>query len=173
MLYVRKFSKLTSLEKIKTLSNAFEIDSDFLHQELRTSSNTLSFWECENMDCLEDTIKTILLSMTSIETSQFIIIDESILKDHKIEIDRTSLGKTGYKDHAHLHVDLCNLTYSKIGDIIKILKSVATHKDNTPKYEKNKVKDIIRQLYNDNLIDLEATNDHLRKDITKYYSKST
>ena len=168
MYYVRKFSKPTSVNKLRALSDVNDLESDFLSQELRTSGNTLSFWKCEGPEQLEDTVNTILLSTNKIETSQFIMIDESYLTESRIEIDHTKPGKTGYKNHADLHVDFCCLTYQKIGEIVGILKKVAASEDKMPKYERGKIKEILCRLHKDGLIDLDNTDEHLRSDIIKY-----
>lgn len=91
MFYVRKLSKKSNLYKIRDVSLE-KVEADVLKQELGTSRNTLSFWKCDDMSHLADTMKAIILSTTSIETSQFIIVDDELLNKYEISIDETELG---------------------------------------------------------------------------------
>ena len=79
MYYLRKLSKRTSLSKIKGVEDVYEIGADLLKQELSTTKNTLSFWKCIDLGNKKETMKAILLSTTSIEASQFIIVDDKLL----------------------------------------------------------------------------------------------
>lgn len=169
MYYIRKLSKRSTISKIKNTTDVYEIGSDLLKQELPTTNNTLSFWKCSDLDNTKDTIKAILLSTTSIETSQFIIINDILLSNYEIDINDDELGDTGYKDHANLHVNFCSLTYKKIGSILKLFKEVSCDSSLTPILEKNEVKKYIKEVIDDNMLDKEKTRTELLKDIEKYF----
>ena len=97
MFYVRKLSKKSNLFKIKSSTSINSLDADILKQELGTTRNTLSFWKSDDLLNLKNAMKAILLSTTSIETSQFIVINDEILDNYGIERDYTEKGITGYK----------------------------------------------------------------------------
>ena len=155
MFYIRKLSKKSNLYKIKSSETPATIAADVLKQELGTSGNTLSFWKCDNLETTRDAIKAILLSTTSIETSQFIIVDDELLNKYQIEIDDTNEGITGYKGFENLHVDFCNLTYEKIGFILSMIKEIAEEEKRTPELKKDEVKRYIIEVKEAGLLNLE------------------
>ncbi len=53
MFYIRKLSKPSNLQKVKSISNPAIIPADFIGQEMRTAQNTLSVWRCESLDQVE------------------------------------------------------------------------------------------------------------------------
>ncbi|MEE0007122.1 MAG: hypothetical protein U0J00_00610 [Ruminococcus bromii] len=172
MYYLRKLSKRTSLSKIKGVEDVYEIGADLLKQELSTTKNTLSFWKCIDLGNQKETMKAILLSTTSIEASQFIIVDDKLLGKYNIDIDDTEVGCTGYKDHTDLHVNFCNITYNKIGKILQLYKEISSNVQLTPVLEKKEVKKYIMEVINDNMLDREKTRQELLNDINKYLLSS-
>lgn len=167
MYYIRKI-KNSNLYKIKDCDTCDLIAADVLKQEYATISNTLSFWKCTSLDAMEDTIKAILLSTTAIETTQFIIINDEQLNKFQIDTDNSEPGKTGYLGFENLHVNLCNLTYGKIGALLNIYKENAIHAELVPKLQKQDVKKYIAEVKQKGLINKELTNPDLLKDINKY-----
>lgn len=168
MFYIRKLSKKSNLFKIKSSETSATIAADVLKQELGTSGNTLSFWKCDNLETTRDAIKAILLSTTSIETSQFIIVDDELLNKYQIEIDDTNEGITGYKGFENLHVDFCNLTYEKIGFILNMIKEIAEEEKRTPELKKDEVKRYIIEVKEAGLLNLDNLRPELRLAINKY-----
>ncbi|MCI8634197.1 MAG: hypothetical protein HFJ05_01175 [Eubacterium sp.] len=168
MFYIRKLSKRSNLFKIKSTETSAAIAADVLKQELGTSGNTLLFWKCDSLDTTKDAIKAILLSTTSIETSQFIIVDDELLEKYQIETDDTNEGITGYKGFENLHVDFCNLTYEKIGFILNMIKEIAEEEKRTPELKKDEVKRYIIEVKEAGLLNQENLRPELRSAINKY-----
>lgn len=167
MYYVRKI-KNSNLFKIKDCNSCDLIAADVLRQECSTTSNMLSFWKCDTLDDINDTLKAILLSTTSIETTQFIIVDDEQLNKYQIETDDSEPGKTGYCGFENLHINFCNLTYGKIGALLSIYQESSTRSELVPKLQKAEVKKYISEVKQAGLINEEMTNSDLLKDITKY-----
>ena len=168
MYYIRKLSKLSTLAKIKNTENINDVPADLLKQELITTANTLSFWKCDSLTDTRDAIKAILLSTTGIEKSQFIILDDEMLDEIGVRRDNSQKGKTGYLGFEDLHVNFCELTYGKIGQIIRLIKDVNTREELIPVLGKEDVKAFIREVYKAGLLNTEQINEHLMADIEKY-----
>lgn len=168
MYYLRKLSKPNTVNKLKNMPNIGNAPADLLKQEWPTKSNTLSFWKCESLDDTVDTMKAILLSATSIEKSRFIILDDDMLDKYGIERDFSKKGKTGYKGFEELHVDFCNLTYEKIGEIIVLTKESLNMEKRVIDLSREKVKEYIKEVCDAKLIDTSQMNEDLFKDIKKY-----
>ena len=155
MYYVRKLDKPINLEKIKNSIDVNNIPSDILTQEFKTTNNTLSFWQCETLEKIQDTFKAILLSATSGKVSQFIILEKAVLLNKGIDVDEESLGTTGYKGFGNLHVDLINLDYEKIGILLECIANISKLEDNKfiPKLDKDQVWTNIREVVEENALD--------------------
>lgn len=173
MFYIRKLSKKSNLFKIKSAESNVNVAADVLKQELGTNGNTLSFWRCDSLDTTKDAIKAILLSTTSIENSQFIILDDELLDKYKIETDDTCEGVTGYKGFEKLHVDFCNLTYEKIGFILNMIREVCEKADRTPELKKEEVKRYIIEVKEAGLLNQNSVRPELLSAINKYCNNST
>ena len=168
MYYVRKLSNLPNLEKIKYSTNIEDISSDILKQELGTTAGTLSFWKCCDISDLSDTAKAILLSTNAIKTSQFYILDDEIIKKYGLHMDDSELGQTGYKGFEYLHSNMVELTYKKLGAVLRMLNEVFNYPDRTPKYDKDKVKSFIAEVKRAGLLNEEVLQNDLKSDIDKY-----
>lgn len=167
MYYIRKLSKKSNLFKIRT-DELNKVDADVLKQELATSGNTLSFWKCDDILETSDAMKAILLSTTSIGTSQFIILDDELLQKYGIDIDETQLGVTGYKGYENLHVNFCNLDYEKIGNILCMIREISEDELRTPELKKEQVKKYIIDVRQRGLLDEDAIKPELKDAINKY-----
>ena len=168
MYYVRKLSNNPNLEKVKNADDIGELGADILKQELGTTSNSLSFWKCDNLEKLKDTIKAILLSTTGIKASTFFILSDDIIDKYGFKMDDTQPGLTGYKGFEQLHINMTELTYSKIGTVLQMLNEVFQDPQNTPKLDRDKAKAYIMEVKQAGLLNEEALKDELRKDIDKY-----
>ena len=158
MFYVRKLSKKSNLYKIRDVSLE-KVEADVLKQELGTS---------RNMSHLSDTMKAIILSTTSIETSQFIIVDDELLNKYGISIDETELGATGYKGFDKLHVNFCDLDYEKIGAILNMIREISSDKTRIPELKREQVKSYIVEVRKKGLLDEEAIRPELKDAIDRY-----
>ena len=168
MFYIRKLSKKSNLFRIRDAISNSNIEADVLKQELGTTRNTLSFWKCEDITDMKNVMKAILLSATSIETSQFIVINDEMLDKYGIERNYEDKGITGYKGYENLHVNLCNLDYEKIGAILNIIKEISKNKTYIPELKREDVKRYIIEVKRDGLLDEENIRPELKAAIDKY-----
>ena len=151
MFYIRKLSKKSNLFRIRDAISNSNIEADVLKQELGTTRNTLSFWKCEDITDMKNVMKAILLSATSIETSQFIVINDEMLDKYGIERNYEEKGITGYKGYENLHV-----------------KEISKNKTYIPELKREDVKRYIIEVKRDGLLDEENIRPELKAAIDKY-----
>lgn len=168
MFYIRKLSKKSNLFKIRKASENKDVAADVLKQELATTGNTLSFWKSDDISSLKDAMKAILLSATSIETSQFIIFNDEILDRYGIKRDYNEKGVTGYKGFENLHVNLCDLNYGKIGAVLDMVKEISMDEAYVPELKREEVKKYILEVREDGLLDEDSIRPELMRAIEKY-----
>ena len=143
------------------------MEADILKQELGTQGNTLSFWKCEKLDDSMNTKKAILLSTTGIKTTMFYILTDELVEKYGLEMDDKEEGKTAYKGFEKLHINMKNLTYSKIGLVLQMLHEAFQIPELTCKMDKETVKACIEETIKANLMNVDALNDGLRRDIER------
>lgn len=173
MFYVRKLAKPPNLQKIQTTTEITIVPADFVGQEMRTSQNTLSVWRCESLDEAgrHDAIVAALFASSEIVATQFIILDSEMLEAAGIKTC-DSEGITAYKGLNHLHTDLCELTYEKIGKLLSLYHEASCIKDRTPKIEKKEFQQIALDAYRSNCLDESIMQDHFQKAIQKLIANS-
>ncbi|MEQ2521574.1 hypothetical protein WMO24_14225 [Ruthenibacterium sp. CLA-JM-H11] len=169
MYYVRKLSKPSSLFKLRDTDNFRNIQADFLGQDLRTSSNTLSVWRSESLDKkdIDKAINAALLASSQVNASQFLIIDSDALEWAGIRTDDTEPGITAYSGLEGLHTNLCDLTYEKIGNLLQVYCKVCEDSQRTPKIDKERFKQIIIMANNENCLNVGVLQEHMQKEIQK------
>ena len=167
MYYIRKLTKTSTIDKIKSSHGISDIPADVL-KEFNTQNNTLSFWKCNNLEEEKnDTLKAILFSLNKIDKYQFIIINEDLFEKYNLVIKDTK-GKTAYTEYINQHVDLINLTYAKIGDLLKVIKQIINDQDYLPYLNKDEVKSFIKNACYEGKISFNDINQDLLNDIDKY-----
>lgn len=167
MYFIRRLSKCSNLYKLKT-SDYRTISSDLLYQEMRTTNQTLSVWHFEAIgsDEYERVLQAALLTGTSVESTQFIIISSDELTEYGISYVYNSnpSGYIGMDDH---HTDLCNLSVDDICRLLSLFTDISRKEGRTPKIEKTEFIRIIKQLDERTLLDRSHLNDHLVSDINR------
>lgn len=173
MLYLRKLSNNPNYEKIKNADEIGDLAADILKQELATTNNCLSFWKCENIDDIDDTIKAILLSTTAIKCSRLFALSDEIINKYGFKMDDTEPGLTGYSGFENLHINMIELTYSKVGTVLNMLREAFQDPNSITKIDKAKVKIYIDEVIKSGRLNKEALNDDLLQDIEKNFFATT
>ena len=171
MYLIRKLSNTPNLYKLRHCKDIGLLDADILRQELRTEENNLSCWKCEQIDDskqLKDTLKAIILSTSSIKVSQFVIFDMETIQKFGFSMDFLEEGKTAYMGYENLHINLTQLTYSKLGDVLSAYCMVTQNENFTPLLKKDEVTDYIIEAFNEGLIDKEKLHKDLLSDMSKF-----
>lgn len=169
MYYMRKLSNNPNLSKIKEATDIDLLDADILKQEFGTTGNTLSFWKCDDLEHPEDTMKAILLSGTYIKTAQFFIVDDELIEKYQLTLDDTEPGKTAYAGFEGLHTNMTLLTYGRIGTVLRMLNESFKDEKLTPKLNKPKVKQYIKEVKDAGMLDESKLQESLKEDIEKLY----
>ena len=176
MYFIRKLSKESDIYRLLMPNLPDDIPSDFISQNMRTQSNTLSVWRTPTLDPeskeYKNAIGAALLASTDFnKKSQFLIISDTDLADYDIRIDDSEIGKTGYKDHGNLHSNICQLTFRKLGDLIRIFSQSSHIPERCPLISKARNIEIISELFQQEMIDFDMLNDEMRRRITKHFGR--
>lgn len=136
--------------------------------DLRTTANTLSVWKIDELDELDNAVLALSASSKSerIETINVVWITEEEIKANGIDIDEDVPGDTVIESLVSSHRDLCNLSYSSIGQISKLIMQEIAH-NNCKRYTKSQVKNVLVRAYSDDLITAEKCQKQLLLEIRK------
>ncbi len=100
-----------------------DISADALTSDLRTLENNLSFWRCKEASIkdIEDVALAIASGRDRIDKLDIVLIDDSDLKSDCKTKD--SKGRTPVENLVHLHVDVLELNYYRLGIIARSIVS--------------------------------------------------
>lgn len=167
MYYIRRLSKSASKNKLNAVENSYDIASDFLNQELKTTDNTLSVWCAADKKNCSDTIKAVIMSTNKIKEHTFLVIDDDMLKKYELQVVDNKNGKTGYKGYDKLHLDICNLTYKSIGNVIAMLKEAAGNTGCVLAITKKDTQEYIKDICDNHQLDEANTDEKLLEDMRR------
>ena len=128
MFLARKFTRAKWDHKAD-LSDG-EISADAVTSDLRTTDNTLSFWECGG--AAKSEIKDAVLALAA-AGNRFDKIDVVWLTEEELQEDGQTLkstpGRTPVSDLAGRHVDVDRLDYVRLGKIAKRIASAIVNEN--------------------------------------------
>lgn len=145
---VRKISK-AKWDKIKDITDCKQIDGDVI-SDLRTTSNTLSFWQINDINELDEAARAKAASSKTsiIEKVTVVWIPEELFEFIRVECNS---GDTIISDLTEKHRDLCNVTYGSLGRIATLVQN-QINASNCKIYTKKNVEKLLVDAYNSNRI---------------------
>ena len=93
-----------------------DVPADAITSCMRTNSNSLSVWEVESDDNLDDSVLAVAAASDRLETIDVVPLSAEYLRDNGI-VCRPSRGRTPVENLAKTHRDLVNLSYRTLGVI--------------------------------------------------------
>lgn len=173
MYYIRKLSKSKNIERLNAVNNVDDIPADILAQELKTSDNTLSLWKYSNEHTdMDDAIKSVILSSNEVRTTILLLLDDEKLNKYSLCKDESEIGRTGYINENNLHVNIVNLTFKSIKDVLTLYKELVSNKCNYMQIEKDDVYKHIHEAYKNDKVDETKLDKKLREEISKLKEKN-
>lgn len=94
--------------------DVFELSSDAISSCLRTSKCTLSAWEIEKEEDLDEAVLALASGFDKLETIDVVILDGEYLELSKV-LNQRSAGNTAVPDLIDKHHDFVDLNYYKLG----------------------------------------------------------
>jgi hypothetical protein len=161
-LLVRKVKK-AKWEYAKSFS-VDEIPSDSITGGcLRTSKNTLSLWEINSKDELNEAVLAICSGMQHIEPIDLAMIPKEKLED--FDLTQTT-GICFVDDLIDTHYDLENMTHKSLGGVAKIIRDL--HSDDITRIDKNKIRDILILAIENKRLDIKALHKNVKEKLTPH-----
>lgn len=161
---VRKISKAKWPDSSDISVDDFPADSI---ADLRTTGNTLSFWEIDSYKKIDDVVLALAVAtnIVKIEKMDLVLIPKDKLEGNFII--SCEAGKTAAFNLADAHRNLCNLTYKSLGYLAGIIGKGIRNEKTCIFFSKKNVKNIVFKALEDNQIDEAKCSDELKNELTK------
>lgn len=141
------------------------IPADALTIDLKTSSNTLSFWKAdgEDSDGEDAAILAIIATLQRAETVHVAIIDERDLEHLDIR-ESPETATTAAVGFNRLHVDILELDDASVRTVAAVIAKYV-YAEETRRITASKVKRLIREGVEGGIIDVERLPSSLRRHV--------
>ena len=117
------------------------IGADAITNCLKTTSNTLSIW---NVDNIEDAVIALAATRDTIAAIDIIVFDESFFEDNDIKIKQIKANNP-IKDLEDFHYDIVELEFWKLGIISEeIAINASTNKTYIQRYTASTIKRLLK-----------------------------
>jgi hypothetical protein len=153
-----KWSDTSSLEALS---------ADALTADLRTRDNTLSLWEIDSEDELDDAVLALAISKnaTKIEKMDLVVIPKETILAKELSI-RASPGDTFAEELSNIHREIVDLKYSSLGIFAQIIIDLLS-KNAPTTITKIKVENIVKVAYKNNTIDISCLPEDMQRRIKR------
>ncbi len=132
--------------------------SDAITSCLRTTGNTLSFWEIEKEDQINDAILAIASAGTNLDKVDVVIIPKETMSEFQLI---SSEVVNPYSNFEKNHRDVINLTYTKMRPVADIICS-AIVKNEYRQFTRANVKKLIQEAIDQRKIIFDRINEKMR-----------
>jgi len=123
-LLVRKIDRTNwTLSEICSVA---DIPADAITNCLRTGGNKMSVWEIKDEADIDEAALAIVATRDHLETFDVVVIEPDFIKEKGITLSPTAVS-TPVDDLNDTHLDLCELSYSKLGIIACYVADRVTH----------------------------------------------
>ena len=140
--------------------NVSDISADAISSCLRTSSNTLSTWEIDKIEDLEEAALALVSSAEHTDTMWVIFIEKSEITKNGLGINNTP-GNTCVRDLVDRHIDVTGLTYKTIGDFAGFVLE-ALKQDQVKSFTSSTLKKMLKRAIEEDRINPDQLNPKLR-----------
>lgn len=165
MFLARKISR-AKWEAKRDLSEG-EISADAVTADLRTQSNTLSFWRCgigAEVE-IEDAVLAIAAAGKHVEKLDIVWLDEDELQTDGQTL-RDTEGRTPVTELIDRHVDICRLDYVRLGKVAHRVMTAVKNKQCT-RLNKRRVTEILVAAVEQGRVNLDGLQEGVQKEVNK------
>jgi hypothetical protein len=138
-----------------------DVSADAITGCMRTLHNTLSVWEVQDENEIDEAVLAIVSAGDRLESVDVVQIDRECLVENKIDCIRTK-GDTLVEELKDTHIDLSNLAYKELGIIACHIVDKFKEKK-VKRYTEGQIKAILRDAIQQERLETENLNESIRK----------
>jgi hypothetical protein len=136
-----------------------EIPADAISNCMKTQKNTLSTWEIDSLDKIEEAVLALVASAEHVDSIDIVSIEKNKMEACGLQIIETA-GITPVPDLVDKHKDVSALTYKAIGEFANLILDELRH-TNVRRFTKSELLKIISTAIENGRLD----KSHLSKSI--------
>lgn len=140
-----------------------EIPADAVTVDLRTQSNSLSFWKCADVTQIDDAILALASARDRLDKIEVVWVNAKELA--AVAQLTPTKGKTCVVDLVSRHVDLCHLDYIRLGKVADRI-TAAVVKKQYRRLSKTEVKTLIVKAISDGRLSGKDLRHRLKEEVT-------
>ncbi len=142
-----------------------EIPADAVTVDLKTQSNTLSFWQCEptSENGVEEAALAIAAAGNHIDKVDIVWFDREELTNGRQYCKQVD-GRTPVADLAPKHVDVCQLDYVRLGEIARCITG-AIKGGQCLRFTRADVKKLIKVAIEQQRVQMNELGDRIREEL--------
>ena len=133
--------------------NGASPSADAVNGSLRTRNNTLSVWQIETLDELEDAVIAFVCQGEHLDSIDVVTFSELSLSEHQLEF-RKIPAQTPHRGFADRHCDICELNYDSLGRFSRIIID-SLRSDEIVRFTHKRLKDLVKQAAEDGRVAVE------------------
>jgi hypothetical protein len=161
-LFVRKIDRSKWLQN--DIRQGERVSADAITHCMKTQNNTLSVWQIEADDNVDEAVLAIVAGHQHLESIDVITLTPAYLAQAGIEYT-ASKGRTPVTDLAETHINLIQLTYEKLGVIAyHVVDRIV--QERIVRYTKGTQKEMLKQAIHQGRLSLEDLNENVRKHLS-------
>ena len=143
-----------------------EIPADAVTIDLRTQSNTLSFWKCN----FEDAALAIASVGSHVEKLDIVLLSSEELEEKGQKLNPSS-GKTLVTELVDRHVDVCRLDYVRLGTIARGIV-VAIEEERCRRFTRGQVLELLAEAVRRDRLEITKLEENVQKAVLKQLAHS-
>lgn len=137
------------------------INADAITNCLKTTGNTLSFWQVTSENEISDAVLALAAANDNLDKMDVVVIHEDIFRELAITIAE-SPGKTACEKLAHTHRDLANLSINELASIADVLAG-KIREGKTTRFTLSKLRTLLLSAIDEGRLDFERLSDGIKK----------
>ena len=145
-----------------------EIGADAVTRDLRTSNNTLSFWECGSgaIEDVEEAALAIAATRERLDKLDIVWLAAGDMEENDGQNLEKTKGNTPVADLVERHVDVCQLDYVRLGKVAQRIATAVVNK-RLRRLTRSKIKDLLVKAVQQKRISRDQLSPGLQEEVQK------
>ena len=147
-----------------------EIRADAIGGCLRTTGDTLSWWQCTDDEKDIDEVALALAAgpkFDRFDTIYVVRLPEAVLASAGLESESTE-GETAVKDLQSRHMDLVSLDVERLAEVARILGPLIRSGDKVVRFTRARLKELVTKAIHEERLKVNDLNEKLREKLAGY-----
>ncbi|MCG7344030.1 hypothetical protein MHZ92_07795 [Sporosarcina sp. ACRSL] len=140
--------------------------ADAITSCLRTTNDTLSTWEIESLENVEDAVLALVSGFDKLATVDVLIFSINEVEKRGFKVELTP-GDTPIEELKNTHMDITGLTYKTVGEFSRLMLDTMNVDGRTMRFTVKKLKTLFQEAIDKGKVDVTLLKERLRLEVTE------